>query len=90
MGFTERSKVAKCSRELEAPVKVTARLLAAGARGTAENVTCSGVPGVRVILVGDTETPAGSPLIFTLIWAENPSIADADKETDVWLPAFTV
>ena len=59
------------------------------ALGLAVNVTCCGVPGTRVIELGETETPAGIPVAWTLMFEANPFNAVADNETEAELPAFT-
>ena len=83
--FTVRPNPVVCVSDPEAPVKVTVALpLAASA--PAENVTCCGVPGTRVILVGDIEIPVGTPVAWTLICDEKPLTAVADKETEAELP----
>ena len=60
-----------------------------GAVAAAVKVTCCGVPTVSVMLVGETVTPAGTPVICTLIDDEKPLTPVADKLTDPELPAFT-
>jgi hypothetical protein len=63
--------------------------LAFAALVAAVNVTCSGVPGVTVILLGDTETSAGIPVSCTVTCDEKPFSAVADRETEAELPAST-
>ncbi len=55
----------------------------------AVNVTCCGVPGVRVMLLGATVTPKGTPATWTLTWEENPSMPVADTLTIACEPALT-
>ena len=69
-------------------MKVTVAL-ALATLAAAVNVTCCGVPGTTVIAVGDTVTPAGTPLTWALICDEKPLTAVADKETVAELPEFT-
>ena len=58
--FTVRPNPAVCVRDPEVPVKVTVAF--AFAALAAVKVTCCGVPGASVILLGDTDTPDGDPV----------------------------
>ena len=50
-----------CLREPEVPANVTVPLLDVVV-ALAESVSCAGTEGVRIIVEGETEMPAGSPL----------------------------
>jgi hypothetical protein len=64
-------------------------LVVKAASWAAVNVTCCGVPGVRVIGLGETDTPVGTPVTWTLTWDENPFSGVADNETEAESPALT-
>jgi hypothetical protein len=53
--------VVVCVKDPDVPVKVTVAF-ASAALAAAENEICCGVPGTSVMLVGDTVTPAGTPV----------------------------
>lgn len=58
----------------------------ATADAAAVKLTVCGVPGVRVIVVGDAVTPVGRPVTATWMVPENPSSAVAESDTDCELP----
>src|SRR6202034_4384759 len=69
----------------DVPVNTTVEVLVA-ADAAAVKLTCCGVPGVRVKLLGDAVTPAGSPLMVTAMVPVNPLRAVADTDTGSALP----
>ena len=73
---------------LEVPVNVTVAFELI-AFEEAVNVTCCAVPGVRVMLRGETVTPGGTPVICTLICEEKLPVAVADRLATACEPAFT-
>jgi len=86
---TDKLNFAACVSEAETPVKVTVWLVV-DAFASAEKLTCCAVPGVRVMLVGEAETPVGRPLTWTLTSDEKPLIAVTDSDTEAELPPFTI
>jgi hypothetical protein len=86
MGWmTARVACAEWKSEPEVPVKVKVAL-ATDADALAESVTCCGVPGLREIADGETVTPAGNPLTFTVIEDENLLEPLAESDTAVEVP----
>jgi hypothetical protein len=88
---TLRVRIALCVSEPDVPTKLTVAgeaVLAAFA--AAVNVTVCGVPGCRDIVAGLAVTPAGSPLMATLIVLLKLFSAELVSDTCVLAPAASV
>jgi hypothetical protein len=85
LAITLSVSVAPCVNDPEVPVNVNVAV-EGDAMGSAESVSSTGVPGIRVIGDGETLTPAGSPLTTTLICDEKPFVLVAESEAEDDVP----